>query len=97
VEDKNAINSYICEHLHETFTINLHAGVTPFTISCPQCGYLAYSSMYKIKIDRNTWDSISHVWYKPTWFERLFLISLQERQHVKQGGLLLYKMPDKKK
>lgn len=87
------INAYICRDGHRTVTVDLVEGVTPMMIRCKQrhedgkhdCTERAMSVWYRC--DQSL--TPEYEWYKPTNLKKL---SPDEREHVKQGGLMLRKI-----
>lgn len=92
--EKRRLNAYTCNNLHVTVTQDIHEGVTPFMIECPVCKDMAMSRMYKV----NDTPKIqpTHEWYKPEPKE-WDLLDDNVIDHVKNGGLLMRKIPPKKK
>ncbi len=88
------LNAYICEDLHITVTNDKDEGTTPFMIPCPVCNSAATSRMYKVN-NKNENLKPTHEWYKPEPKE-WDLLSDNAIEHVKQGGLMLRKIPKKK-
>jgi hypothetical protein len=79
-------NVYTCPQGHETVTVDLVDGTTPFMISCrtPGCGATAQSSFYGVDQARDAlWE-----WYRPDDTEKGGLAAAM-RKHVEMGGLLL--------
>ncbi len=84
---KSNKNLYNCKQCGSAIvTIDKDQGTTPMTIRCKDCKTgVMYSFMYNV-------PSIivpSHQWYRP---EDLSVLSLAEKTHVKNGGLLLKKI-----
>lgn len=89
---KGKINVYTCQLGHQTVTVDLEEGVTPFMIRCKQkhglkydCTEMAQSCMYACPQILTP----EYEWYKPTDLKKL---NKGEREHVAQGGLLLRKI-----
>ena len=85
---KGRKNIYTCETCGgHVVTVDRDEGVTPFAIQCRSapigCPGTMYSSMYRVfdQRMRASWE-----WYRPSAVE---VLSDGERQHVKNGGLLL--------
>lgn len=89
------INAYVCDGGyfqlpglpraccdHFIITVDRDEGVTPFMVSCENCGRPAYSKMYRVAVDITP----THEWYRPTADAKL---SDWEAAHVDKGGLLL--------
>jgi hypothetical protein len=89
------LNAYICTNKEACgnimVTIDLEEGVTPFMLSCDECGGRAYSSMYGVPptlIPTLAWkkpkpEEIKQ--YRPEVREAM-------RDHVGKGGLALYRI-----
>lgn len=93
-------NAYFCPSCRSaTITVDIDAGTTPMFISCPHCSSQATSFMYDVPgCMRFSFTSgvasflpADFEWYKPT---DLSSLSQFERQHVKDGGLLMRKRTD---
>lgn len=87
------INCYTCAQGHQTVTIDVDTGVTPFILDCKTdgCEEMAQSSFYQPPPDcgEPKWE-----WYKPTTAK-----AQREDQkypgmldHAKHGGLFLRKI-----
>lgn len=78
------INVYTCPNGHETVTVDLDDGVTPFMLRCRSgCAEMAQSSCYRVSPGKiPAWE-----WYRPGKAERRKL-SRAMRAHVDQGGLV---------
>lgn len=76
-------NVYTCPQGHETVTVDLVDGTTPFMISCrtPGCGATAQSSFYGVDQARDALWS----WYRPDDTEKGGLAAAM-RKHVEMGG-----------
>lgn len=87
------INTYTCAAGHQTVTVDLVEGVTPMMLTCKQrhsdgkhdCTEMAMSAWYRC--DQSL--TPEYEWYKP---ENLKKLRPSEREHVKQGGLMLRKI-----
>ena len=84
-------NIYVCQKCSEHIvTVDRDNGVTPFMIRCEAtsgCDGFMKSSMYRV-FDQEM--KASHEWYLPTAAE-IAGLSDWEREHVRNGGLLLRK------
>ena len=87
---KSPFNIYRCPRGHETITIDLDEGTTPFMIGCRYdgCDLDAHSSFYRVDMRGRV---PTHAWYKPPWWHRLWLRFREPAtyDHVRRGGLLL--------
>lgn len=88
---KGKKNVYVCSACgHQTVTIDIDEGTTPFMISCIKCDEAAYSQFYA---DGAQGMTPTHEWRKPAEKEREELLKLSPEtltEHVDRGGLLLY-------
>ena len=84
----NRVNVYACGFGHFTKTIDIHAGVTPMFMSCPQCGSQSTSSFYK---DTQPEIKPSHEWFRPSLKECMKFRGKSEAMldHILMGGLEL--------
>lgn len=84
---KDKVNVYTCRDGHQTITVDIDQGTTPFMLSCrtPNCGKLARSCMYQCDQDLKP----EYEWYKPTDIKKVEKVS---REHVRMGGLLIRKI-----
>lgn len=92
-------NAYFCKSCRRiTLTVDIDSGVTPMFISCPHCSGQATSFMYQIP-GCMRFDFSSRVasvfpadfeWYKPDDKE-LKTLGKSDKQHIKDGGLLMRK------
>jgi hypothetical protein len=81
---KDRINNYVCQQCGGILvTRDVDEGVTPFMKGCLDCPGYGYSMFYRPKYI----GPVRGEWYRPNWFQRLFL-SAPEKEHVKMGGLL---------
>lgn len=82
---KGKINVYVCPNGHQTITIDIDEGTTPFMMGCrhEDCKQMARSSMYNDAVQSLTpeWE-----WYKPKNIKR---VPKNFRDHVSMGGLLI--------
>lgn len=91
---KGRINIYTCAHGHQTVTVNTHDSAAPITISCRQsergrpCTEMATTAGYRS--DQKAQPQ--YEWYKPGIYEHL---TMTDRVHVKNGGLLLREIGNK--
>ena len=78
-------NIYKCPAGHNTITIDLDDGVTPFKLTCTHagCRQLATSSWHLVDQSLHP----THGFYVPTAAE-LSTLNRMERTHVARGGLL---------
>jgi hypothetical protein len=86
-EEKNRYTCQVCGG--QIVTIDREVGVTPFMIKCraPEgCSGDMYSAFYNEVNDEPTYE-----WRKPTVAEYEKLHP-REKDHVDQGGLLIYKI-----
>lgn len=84
---KGQINKFICSYGHETITRDLDNGKIPGSIGCKvySCRSLAHSIDYGCPQDlQPEWE-----WYKP---KNQSGLTMDEIDHVIQGGLLLRKI-----
>jgi hypothetical protein len=83
----NRLNMYTCDNDHNTITIDLNEGVTPFMIDCMtlDCGLIARSHFYNVSPELIP----AYEWYYPTNLKGLHPA---EVEHVVKGGLLLRKI-----
>ncbi len=66
------VNIWTCESCKKNITcVHLETGVTPFMITCPDCGGTAESQFYRVKQPHS-------VWYRPKTTEELKSISDKE-------------------
>lgn len=93
---KSPFNIYRCPRGHETVTVDLDEGTTPFMIGCrsdadgQRCDLDAHSSFYQGYAGQTP----THGWYRPGLWHRLYL-RLREPatyDYCKQGGLLLKRL-----
>ena len=89
-------NAYFCEDLHITITQEPDDNAddrktTAFVIECPFCGKRAISIMYRVNQESQKLVP-THEFYKPE-AKHMDLLSEQEIEHVKRGGLLFRKIP----
>lgn len=84
---KGKKNVYVCENdNHKMVTVDTDDGVTPFLTTCPTCGKVMQSRMYRV--DQSL--VASHEWYKPTAEQLRKLMATPDTiQHVEKGGLIL--------
>lgn len=83
-------NAYECEECGSYIvTVDREPGVTPFMVSCGNCGAFAKSKFYRVQ----SYLEPTHEWYRP---ETLDDLKDWERQHVENGGLLLRAIDDHK-
>ena len=91
MEDKGAINIYVCEECGKAVsTINLATGVTPVYTSCIACDdgmmvsmqYNLRDTLHKAKCKSLR---VTHAWYRPTPGR----VMDDEIEHVLKGGLLM--------
>ena len=82
--DNNARkNAYECDGCGSYIvTVDREPGVTPFMVSCGNCGEFAKSKFYRVQ----AYLEPTHEWYRP---ESLAFLQDWERHHVENGGLLL--------
>lgn len=79
-------NAYECENCKSYIvTVDREPGVTPFMVSCGNCGGTATSKFYRV----HPGLIATHEWFRP---ETLDGLEGWERQHVEKGGLLLRKI-----
>lgn len=93
-------NAYYCEDLHWTITQEPTDDVeirltTLFTIKCPICGKQANSILWKCNQDEKTLIP-THEFFMPEP-EQFDLLSDNDLEHVKRGGLMFRKIPPKPK
>ncbi len=84
------INCYTCPHGHQTVTVDVDKGTTPFMLGCKEdsCSEMAQSSFYRppVGVGPPEWE-----WYKPTSKEA----KREDRKHpgmldhAESGGLFL--------
>jgi len=92
MEKRGLINVYecgACDKEKEIVTINLCAGVTPASVSCPFCGNLMgmWSRWYNLSRYRYLNPlQVTHAWYRPRSGDGLDPATLDHLQH---GGLIL--------
>lgn len=82
--DNNARkNAYECDECGSYIvTVDREPGVTPFMVSCGNCGAMAKSKFYRVQ----AYLEPTHEWYRP---ETLDGLDPWESEHVENGGLLL--------
>lgn len=86
---ENKINAYACDDCgNMTVTIDREHGVTPFLIDCTVkgCNGMARSGFYAVPQDLIP----QYEWRKPTKTEYYQLPVSTRRDHVDQGGLMMY-------
>lgn len=80
-ESRGMINVYTCSKGHETVTLNLDDGTTPFLIGCkfPCCIEVAYSAFYRV--DQGGTKRPMYVWEKinPTHDECLAMLKKEHK------------------
>ena len=88
---KGRRNVYACAKCkHKFATIDLVKGVTPFTVTCPNCQESpAQSSFYGVPQDLLA----TQEWYKPDADEYATL-DPDTKDHVDRGGLLIRPVPE---
>lgn len=84
------INVYTCPAKHYTTTVDIHEGVTPFIIECPQCYRAATSAMYpRIRPVPELIPKPTIEWYKPNEAEIMRKqIHGDQLAHIQRGGLI---------
>lgn len=97
-------NAYFCKKCRKvTITVDVDEGVTPMFILCPDCRKQATSMMYQLPLCMRTEftpnGGITELpaqfeWYRPDKKE-IEKLSKGEKEHVKQGGLLMRKRTGK--
>lgn len=82
--DNNARkNAYECDECGSYIvTVDREPGVTPFMVSCGNCGSMAKSKFYRVQ----AYLEPTHEWYRPDTLKGLEHWALH---HVESGGLLL--------
>lgn len=76
-------NAYECEKCGSYIvTVDREPGVTPFMVSCGNCGAFAKSKFYRVQ----AYLEPTHEWYRPDSLNGLERWALH---HVENGGLLL--------
>ena len=93
----NKINTYTCPNGHVTVTIDADEGVTPMMLRCRQkhddgkhnCTEMAASAFYTC----NQSLTPEYEWFKPKSFKGY---SAAMKEHLKNGGLEIRKIPSKK-
>lgn len=83
---KAVINVYQCRNGHQSITEDVADGVTPMIIGCLAEGCRESATSRWYMVDQTL--KATHEWYLPVSFRH---VSRAEREHVRQGGLLLRK------
>lgn len=82
------VNVYTCSAGHETITVDVAEGVTPFFISCraDDCRHYAASGFYTC----SQYEKATHMFYRPSP-EEVARLKLDDEwlEHWKKGGLIL--------
>lgn len=81
----NRVNIYECSECgHDTKTVDVDAGVTPYIFSCEKCNGTAHSTLYTRQFPKS---EATIEWYRPPLVEFMKEKDNAIIQHVLQGGL----------